>query len=87
MYIHAEMTTLRFYVEDGWTPKKIKAYLSKENYEVSDRTLLGYYAVYTNEGHQAFKPELLEEHEIVNPFRMNIDFYIAKPKSISIFKK
>ncbi len=90
MIIRVASLTLRFYVSDGWTSRKVRdllVYPKRVNFKIDKREgnkLLGiseYFACYTNSGYKIFKLSKIKKHTFEdNRFGSETDWYINKEK-------
>jgi hypothetical protein len=75
--------TLRFYVSDSWTLRKVRELLISPNLKITYRKELQYYACYEKSGEHIFKKEKIMQHEIENPLDLDmpytLNWYLDKP--------
>jgi len=83
MIIRVASLTLRFYVSDGWTLRKVRDLLVCPNFKIEKREgnkLLGiadYFACYINSGHRIFKLSKIKKHTLENgTFGNDTSWYI-----------
>jgi len=76
MKIIVAALTLRFYVSDGWSLRKVRELLVCPNFKIERRKgnkklgISDYFACYTNSGHKIFKASKIRKHT----FEDNVGF-------------
>lgn len=87
MKIQVASLTLRFYISDGWTLRKVRDLLVNPKFKIERREgdkLLGisdYFACYANSGHKIFKASKIRKHNFDNStFNSDVNWYIAEDK-------